>query len=326
MNQLIMVLGIILAGFIIGYCIQLVVRLKDTEKADDKLVKFRKYLQIGAILVLHPIAVFNTIWAFELSNIKIFFMPFMGLLTMLAGGSAGLILGRLMRLSRPEKGALFITSTISNTASVGGLIVFSLLGESGFALVPIYRLLEEVGCYTVAFPMAKSFSPEIQQVESLSRRFAKIFLDPFILVTITSILVGIGLNLSGLPRPSFFTLVNTIVIPISTLFLLISIGLSMRFTIVKKYLWKGLSVSGIKFIWIPMIVVLTSYALGLSEIDGGLPLKVIAILSSMPVAFFSLVPVSVYKLDLDLANSVWLISTAVLIVFIPILIMIVNIL
>ena len=57
--------------------------------------------------------------------------------------------------------------------------------------------------------------------------------------------------------------------------------------------------------------------LGLNDIDGGLPAKVVLIAASMPVAFTALVAASIYELDLDLANACWLVTTAALLAVVP---------
>jgi len=58
--------------------------------------------------------------------------------------------------------------------------------------------------------------------------------------------------------------------------------------------------------------------------DSGLPLKVVIILSSMPVAFSALIPPSIYDLDLGLANACWFFTTSALIVVLPVLLMVIN--
>jgi predicted permease len=241
----------------------------------------------------------------------------MGILTLTVGGASGLIIGRALRLAKPQAGAYFASSAFFNIGSIGALIVFIFLGESGFALVPFFRLFEEFTYYAFGFPIAKSFSPELQKTERPSRRVAKILVDPFILVAVGSIALGFGLNLSGLPRPDVFSQINTFVIPVASLLLLISIGMAMRFGKVGRYLREAFLVAATKFIIVPVSVVLAAAALGLGRIENGLPLQVIVILSSMPVGFIALVPPALYKLDVDLANSAWLVTTAFLIVVIP---------
>jgi hypothetical protein len=44
----------------------------------------------------------------------------------------------------------------------------------------------------------------------------------------------------------------------------------------------------------------------------------------MPVAFNALIPPSLYDLDLDLANSCWFFTTAMLVVELPMLLMVIN--
>jgi hypothetical protein len=53
-------------------------------------------------------------------------------------------------------------------------------------------------------------------------------------------------------------------------------------------------------------------------------MKVVMILSSMPVAFSALIPPSLYDLDLDLANACWFFTTSALIVVLPLLLMLIN--
>ena len=98
----------------------------------------------------------------------------------------------------------------------------------------------------------------------------------------------------------------------------------MKFRKIGAYLRECLSISLIKFILVPVLVSLPAYFLGYGNIQNGLPLKVVLILSSMPVAFNALIPPSIYNLDLDLANSCWFFTTAMLVVVLPVLMMIIN--
>jgi hypothetical protein len=98
----------------------------------------------------------------------------------------------------------------------------------------------------------------------------------------------------------------------------------MKFRRVRNYIKEGLSVSVIKFAIVPALTTYLAYLLGFGNIESGLPLKVVIILSSMPVAFNALIPPSIYDLDLDLANSCWFFTTALMIVVLPILLFIIN--
>ena len=58
---------------------------------------------------------------------------------------------------------------------------------------------------------------------------------------------------------------------------------------------------------------------GLGSIDGGLPLRVVTVLSCMPVAMTALVPPALFGLDVDMANALWIFSTLALVVILPVL-------
>ncbi|MFA7108715.1 MAG: hypothetical protein WC162_06190, partial [Sphaerochaetaceae bacterium] len=152
----------------------------------------------------------------------------------------------------------------------------------------------------------------------------KIIADPFVLVAIASILVGLFLNVLKIPRPAFYSNLNSIVIPLASLLLLISIGMAMKFSKIKAYIKPAVIISGIKFLLVPFIITGIAFLLGFGNIYNGLPLKVILILSSMPVGFIALVPPSIYDLDIDLANASWMVTTALLVIVIPLQMLIIS--
>lgn len=219
---------------------------------------------------------------------------------------------------------MFTCGSFTNIGSIGALICYLFLGEEGFALVPVYKLFEQVIYYAVGFPIAKSFSNNIVKKENIISQLKKVFTDIFVVVALISIAIGIFLNLSGIERPVFYKTINAIFIPAGTVILLVSIGLAMKFGKVKNYIKESISVSIIKSILVPSIISTIAFFLGYGVIEGGLPLKVVTILSSMPVAFSALIPVSIYDLNLDLANSCWLVTTLSLIVILPLLFYIIS--
>ncbi|HOV38448.1 MAG TPA: hypothetical protein PLG79_06985 [Spirochaetales bacterium] len=322
MQKLLFSLSIITVGLSLGYIIQLLVK-SGRIKGDPSLTKPRRILQGIALLCLNPLAALGAIWIFELSNIRIALLPALGVLTLLTGGTAALLIGKALKLGRPQAGAFFTAGGMSNIGSIGALVVFIFLGEAGFALVPLFRLFEEFTYYAFGFPIAKSFSPRFARQKDGSH-FKRLLADPFIIMTVVSIILGFILNLSGVPRPSFFTPLNGIIIPASSLLLLISIGMAMRFSSISAYFREACFVAGIKYLIVPAVVITTAYLAGLGNFDNGLPLKVVLILSSMPVGFIAMVPPSIYELDVDLSNAAWLLTTALLALIIPLQMYLIN--
>jgi predicted permease len=249
-----------------------------------------------------------------------------GLFAIVAGGAWALMASRILGLGPKKTGAMFCCGAFTNIGSIGAFLCFIFLGEPGFALVPIYKLFEEFSYYSIGFPVARHYSESAAADEGTWRRIIRLARDPLIIVSLSSIVLGGILNASGLQRPALYEIVNAVFIPVGTVMLLISIGLASRFSRVQGYLKEGITIAAIKFVIVPVMASLLAWLIGFRDIDGGLPLKVVIILSSMPVAFIALIPPSIYDLDIDLANSCWFITTALLAVVMPSLLLVIYLL
>lgn len=321
MQKLLISLLIIFFGLIIGYIIQRLILLGKI-KTKYTLEKQRKFLQIVALLILNPIASVGAIWDINLNSINIILLPVIGSIAILIGGFSSLVLIKILKLERKQAGAFFSCGAMTNIGSIGALIVFIFLGEHAFAFVPMYKLFEPVIYYSLWFPIAKSYS--LDNSKNSKENIFKLLKDPFILITLFSITLGFILNATNLERPSFYADLNSIIIPFASLLLLASIGMAMKFSKIKKYLKPSLQISFLKFLLVPFFTTTIAYFLNLGSFDNGLILKVIIILSSMPVGFTALVPPSIYNLDLDLANALWMVTTALLAVVIPLQMIVIS--
>ncbi len=271
-----------------------------------------------------PISFIGALWIIKIEDIKIVALPFLGIFALITGGLLGLVAARFLRLKRKDTGSMFTRGSFTNIGSIGGLICYIFLGEEGFALFPIYKLFEQVIYYAIGFPIAKSLSSNIDTKENMVSQLKKVLTDIFVLVALASIIIGTFLNLSGIERPIFYKTINAIFIPGGTVIILASIGVAMKFGKVKYCIKECITVSIIKFILVPTIISTIAFFLGYGITKGGLPLKVVIILSSMPVAFSALIPASIYDLNLDLANSSWPVTTLSLIVILPLLFYIIS--
>jgi hypothetical protein len=295
--------------------IQILVR-RELIKLPIHIDVLRKLLQRIALLFVNPVAVGGAIWVVSLKSATLAALPFVGLFALLAGGGIALGVARMFKLSPQKTGSLYGCGAFTNIGAIGALICFVFLGEKGFALVPIYKLFEELSYYAIGFPIAKYYSSSTRE-ERIRDHLKNLTRDPYILMALSSMIIGGVLNFTGVARPEFYKTVIAVFVPLLTILLLTSIGLALRFKRIRDYLQECVSVSIIKFILIPILATSLAYMIGLAKIDEGLPLKVVMILSCMPVAFIALIPPSIYDLDLDLANSCWFFTTALLIFVLP---------
>jgi len=322
MSKFIYSFSIILFGLSLGYLIQILAK-RGRIKLPIDIDALRIRLQRIALLLINPVAVVGAIWVVSLNNAALAALPFVGLFALLTGGAIALGIARMLKMSPQRTGSMYVCGAFTNIGSIGALVCFVFLGEKGFALVLIYKLFEELSYYAIGFPVAKYYSNTAMD-ERLRDHLKNLIRDPFILVSLSSIIIGGMLNFGGVQRPEFYKTIIAVFVPLMTIMLLASIGLALRFRRVRDYLQECFTLSIIKFFFIPILTVSLAYMIGLGKIDEGLPLKVVMILSCMPVAFTALIPPSIYDLDLDLANSCWFFTTALLVIVLPVLLVLIN--
>jgi predicted permease len=311
-EKLLLTLGIIFAGLFIGCGIQLYGRRKRLD-----LARLRSAIQRVCLLGLVPVTVTASIWILDLHNPLILVLPLLGAAAIVAGGFYAFISAHLLRLPRSQTGVFIVSGSFTNIGSIGGLIVFAFFGEHAFALMPFYKLFEELLYYGLGFPLAKSFSDGGAAADTAAGRIRAILTDPFIIVAFAAVAAGFGLNVSGLSRPEFFGPLNAVLIPLVSFLLMASIGMGMRFSAVGKYVKPAFVIAAIKLLVVPATVLALALAFGLGTAENQLVLKVVLVLASGPCAFISIIPPALYKLDLDLANANWLLSNALLVLLVP---------
>jgi len=317
MQKLLFSLSLIITGLIAGYLWQLWIK----KKRKDHEIYIRaisKLIQKIALLFIFPISFVAAVWIVSFEDVRVVWLPVICISVLLLGGLIGILAARILKMENKQKGTLYCCGSFTNIGALGGLIAFVFLGEAGFALLALYRMFEELSYYTIGFPIARYYGGDTNKI-TFGKRVTAISKDPFVRAAMGAFFLGLILNFSGVQRPFFIETLNGFIVPIGTFILLVSIGLGIRFSKISNYYVEGAVLSFIKFVAAPTIGVTIAYVIGLNEITGGLPLKVVLVASSMPVGIIALVTASIYDLDLDLANSCWLITTGGLVLVLPLL-------
>ncbi len=318
MNKMIFSLVLVFAGLFTGYVFQKLVKSSKIT-INTSLKTVRRRMQTVTLTVLLPVTVTGSIWIAPLRHVEIISLPLLGAFALMFGGAAAYLISFPLGLSREQRGVYAVSGGFTNLGALGGLISYFLIGETAFALVAFYQLFEKFVYFLAGFPLAKSHSSHHQQGKSASGFLIDALKDPVITINTAALVLGTILNLTGIQRPDFFKYVNQLLIPLSSFILISSIGLAMQFGPMKKYLLPGIVMIFIKSLIVPVVTFIPAYFIGLGNIEEGLVLKVLVILSSMPVGFLSLVPPTIYDMDLDIANTCWFFSTASLAAVIPLL-------
>jgi len=322
-EKIILSLAIIVLGLLLGKVLNWMSEHKWSH-AEAKLETTINWMTKVALLVLSPFVLVGVFWIVDIRQTSLIYLPILGILCLVLGGLFAVGFSKALKLDRIRTGSMFASGSFSNWGSFGMLFCFMLLGEQSLVFVAMFRLLEEFIYYTVGFPIVKLYGVNQQGEKTSSLSGLRVFADPFILTALLAILIGGGLNLSPLERPGFYELLISYVVPLSTLLLVIPVGYHMRLMALQGYMKESLSISTIKFILVPICIVPIAYLLGLDNHYDGIVIKTILILTAMPPAFISLIPPKLYGLDVNLANSSWLINTGLLVFVLPVLYVIIQ--
>lgn len=304
MSEFVFIFSVIAIGFSIGQVLK-----RSLPGYVDTLRHYSVYI---ALRIIVPLSLAAAIWQLALNTWTVLYLPFIGVSIFIVGFLLGLSLSKLLKLNDKQKGVYAPAGGYTNIGSFGSLAVLVFLGESGVALLPLFKLFEEVVYYAFFFPYAAKHSDVSGKAKP--RAFWR---DPILITTMTAVALGFALNFSGIERPAIFADLVSILIPLGTLSLMISVGLSFQLGSFGRLWKKALLISVAKQVLLPAIALGIVFALGIQHAQNGLILQVVFLLAAMPMAFIVVLPAAIYKLDQDLASLCWTMSFIVFLCVLP---------
>jgi len=174
----------------------------------------------------------------------------------------------------------------------------------------LYRVLEAPFYYLVAWPVAAYLSSTGPQASSWGATFRRSF-RPVTLLPLAGMGVGVLLNLAKIHRPGLLDGVSSWFVRGNVLLLGVTVGLTLRRAAVGRQLSLCLGISAIKFALLPCALWLLGFR--------GLHLQTALVCASMPVAFMAVVGANLVGLDEEVLGSLWLFTTAAMVVIVPLL-------
>ncbi len=293
-------------------------RLADGHVLAGKLARFSS--QTSILLLIPPMAML-VFWTAELPAGPSAALPFLGLGVHLLGGAAGWLLARSAGFERPVQGACFLGGASSNVLTFGGIVAVLLLstpedphGEQALSAMQLYRVLEGPFYYLIAWPSAAMLSATGPRTASWGATFRKSF-RPVTLLPLAGMAVGVLLNVARFRRPGALDGLAAWLVRGNVVLLGITVGLTLRRAAVGRRLPLCLGISAIKFALLPCAAGGALWLLGFR----GLHLQTALVCASMPVAFMAVVGANLVGLDEEVLGSLWLFTTAAMVVVVPVL-------
>ncbi|RKF21528.1 hypothetical protein DBZ36_02445 [Alginatibacterium sediminis] len=310
LHALLFTIAVIVSGFTLGQILQ----FKYPQHQRTLSLLFTRIALVFAI----PLSLFSAMWQLPDLDPSLLKLPIVGLLTIASGGVLAWIVAGKLKLNSEQKGALIPVGTFMNIGAVGSLCVYLFLGESGLALVPIYKLFEELIYFGVIFPMVRAMG-------SFDKGKRKPFWqDPILITSLSAVALGFLLNQLQIPRPDFMATVTSIAVPLGSFSLICSVGLVFKIARLSRWRNLGLGLAVSRMILCPLVAMASVWVFGLWNSLDGLVLQVAFLLACMPTGFMSVLPPVLFGLDQELANTGWFYSTLVFLFSLPLIMLVVS--
>lgn len=268
------------------------------------------------LLLTAPLITLNSLWSVRINTLHTAALPLIQISLQFISLAPALLLARVLGADRTEKGAILSCSMFSNTGPTLGMVIcYVLFGDRGLYLAGWFIVLFAPVYYLAAFPLLSMFAPrgrpgQLSMAGSLRAALSNLFRNPVSIIPIAFTLLGIGMNLSGLPRPLLLNhVVNRYLTYLSSAGFSLAIGMGFDFKRSLGYARHALLISAVKFLFTPLAAVVMLTVMGFMNLSDPLPARVVLVESAMPTAILAVVAVKLFGLNENLANAVWILST-----------------
>ncbi|MFQ5574426.1 MAG: AEC family transporter [Terriglobia bacterium] len=276
--------------------------------------RHRPFLDRAIIYVFLPALIFAVVHGsvFSADLLKI---PLVGWVAMVLSTLAAWLLTRVVWTGE-QKGSFILTSAVGNTGYFGYPLALALFGQAGFVGALFYDLLASVPfIFTVGILIAGVYSNKKKSTNAVREVLT---FPPFL-----ALVGAYGSNWAAsagvfeLPRLFLRGLsgLGELAIPL----IIISIGVSLRATAVRRFAYPILLVCSVKLVFSPLVACL----IGFSLLDRA-AVGVVVLEASMPTFMLSMVIGSRYDLDSSFIGSAILVTTVLSLVTVPVWLLLVG--
>jgi len=285
-------------------------RFRDRDRLSKRLV-------LLSLVFGYPVVTFLAGWNVRV-DWELIWLPIAGMGISVMGLGIGWLLSCFHRWDgdRRRRGAYIFAVGLNNMGNTGGsLVAFVLLGEQGFAQAMVLVLHWQFLVYLICFPLAKRWS-EGHEPLTLRDELRAALRDPRLL-PLAGLLLGLLVNVCGVPRPEVCRPVTTVGMAVTAFVAAFAVGISVRTEKFRDYGPLYLSQFVGKFLLLPGLCWPLARAAGLSAMAQ----KIVLIQSSCPQAFYAVFLVHFFDLDHHQANSMFIVNSLLYLVFVlPVLV------
>jgi len=224
----------------------------------------------------------------------------------------GYLFAKLHKLDSKSAGTYIVAAGISNIGfTMGGFVCYCLFGELGLGYANLFAASWAIPYVSFYYPLARRYGDPTSRLDT--KFILRTFFDARSLPVLGTV-AGLLLNLFKTPVPGWIETIHLldILIILSVLVSFAIVGLQMHFSHLARGKSLHLSLSLVKFVITPLLVV--PFLILAQYLFGDLPLeaqKVVYIQSFMPTAIFTVVIATLFDLNPKLASILFFVNTVI---------------
>ena len=299
----------LIAPLVIGYALKK--RQLISQRTNDFLIKFN-------IILINTLLSLLAFWVLPLSW-SLLLLPLFGFYLVLFPGAVGYLLFARRMPDYLDRGAYVASAFLANIGTLGGVCAFILYNEQGFAYTQLIGTFQNLLLCIVVFPYARFCQMKAAGRTSIHHdRLADLrsmFLSPNQLCLV-GMIAGFTLNACGVARPEALGTVFQSLVHIGAWSAMLPVGFLLSFGAAKRNLPRVKSLTFLRFLLMPIV----TYVIVKAIVPDPVLRHTIIILSCCPTAINAVLSSRLYKLNVDLAATSFLVTTAAyLVVIFPVL-------
>ena len=277
---------------------------------------------INKVIRFNVICVYTTLsllsfWVLPLSW-NLLLVPLFGAALVLLPGAIGWLFfaGRMKNLL--DRGAFIASAMLANLGTLGGVCAFILYNEQGYAYAQLIGTTQNILLCIVVFPMAQYFylkhSASLRK-SSPSHNFREMFFS-INQLSLLGMAMGLILNANGVQRPPELGDIFQSLVHIGAWIAMLPVGFLIDFRQVHRYASDIQTLTILRFVITPLLFNAITYFCVSDELLRG----TLMVLTFCPTAINAVLACKLYKLNVDLCVSSFVITTAAfLLVIFPLL-------
>lgn len=298
----------LLLPLIVGYILQQ--HQLVSEAAMNKVIRFNVICVYTALSLL-------SFWVLPLSW-SLLLIPFFGFLLVLLPGAIGYLLFARHMKNLLDRGAYIASAMLANLGTLGGVCAFILYNEEGFAYTQLIGTCQNILLCLIVFPLAQYYHLKHTRTLKKTSRLASLramFLS-LNQLSLIGMIIGLALNESGIPRPAGLGPIFQSLVHIGAWIAMLPVGFLIDFKQVRAYAKKTQSLVALRFFVTPLIFAELTELLVSDPVARG----TLLVLAFCPTAINAVIASKLYQLNVGLAVSSFVITTAAFLLLIfPIL-------